>query len=843
MASMDSPVHMGLREEIKTLKKRMIELETVEADKEKLRKELSNVKKQMSEEKARMELEFMNQVSAISQANALKVEEIEGQLRESNTVNRALNEQLEKVSSVEKKMQDMEMHQEKEIARIVDKKLTEIEGMRQELDIVKHSKDELAVKLGEAQKRIETERKKVQELNTSLEELNASILNDSQAEKENVDALLARLFNSEIENDKLKNELKIASEKEQKCSIEQAEAVHTLREKLRARDLELNTKIEEMRRVELILKDNMSQSASTVELENANFRLGNDLKNAIATRNERDLVISGLENENGRLKSYVTTLQQENKNLVTSLQDSMKHASLNKMAESNDAFVKLQSEYRELKQSHTKLETEIDDLKATLRQESNRRLSSEGSVLQRENSSGVGNRASMIIQQLEENLKRESQSKQATTLAMKQKQAAEKTNDMKVQSLAAELDLVKVQLNSERDIVKKLRKELRDVKDQRVLTQRSSSTYSGTVRGDVEAIDTRTAVKGIVRNIEQRLGTDESKQKVSKPIGGQLERAEEFPAVKADLQEPQEELSHERQQLAELEDELTRQCEINCALLKEISNLSCENEAFRELSLQTCGTVNSGRYGDDQKEFDRLIMEVASVKSQLFNAEQSKVNLEERYNDLMAKHKKEVEAFKRQLELAEKATRSISSRMDESFTLDKQEIESLQRRLKETKDELWKSKDILASHQKKSSQQILNLEQSKVNLEERYNALTEKHKKEIEAFKKQLELAEKATRSISSRMDESSILDKQEIESLQRKLKEAKNEISKSKDLLTSHQKKASLQAEIQSAKMEALQAEFVNAERYRVEEHQSEFGAKKHGTTGAIRLTSTDRQ
>ncbi|KAL3930101.1 MAG: hypothetical protein SGARI_004578, partial [Bacillariaceae sp.] len=144
---MELPLHQGLREEIMALKKRVIELETAEADCTRLKKAVQTMKKQMHEEKSRMELDFMNQVSAISQANALKVEEVECQLKESTAVNRALNEQLEKCGGVEKKMQQMEIQQEKEIARIVDNKIKEIEGIQGELGSVSKTKDELAVKL------------------------------------------------------------------------------------------------------------------------------------------------------------------------------------------------------------------------------------------------------------------------------------------------------------------------------------------------------------------------------------------------------------------------------------------------------------------------------------------------------------------------------------------------------------------------------------------------------------------------------------------------------------------------------------------------------------------------
>lgn len=714
-----------------TLKKRIIELETAEADKEKLRKELCNVKRQMNEERARMELDFMNQVSAISQANALKVEEIETQLKESHSVNRALSEQLEKVSGLEQKIQAMEIQQEKEIARIVDNKIEEIDGVRQELGVVKQTKDELAVKLGEAQIRMEAERKKVQELNSSIEELNASILNDSQAEKAKLDAVEAQLSIALQENEKLKEDLKTATLSVKNDSSEEGETVRVLREKLRDRDLELNATIEEIRQLETLQTDIKVHKASIEELQQSNVRLGLELDRADARRNETEVALSRVETENRKLKSKFASLQQENKTLLANLEESTKHSSLNQMAEKDNAYGKLQSEFRELKESHSKLESENSDLKATLRQEANKRPSCESGGRQRENAASTGNRTSQIIKQLEDNLKREGQSKQAAVMAMKNKNVGEMTNDIKIQSLKAELNSVKLQLDSERDITKKLRKELRHVKEHHVQRRHSSSAISRGMKGSPGTNQSRTAVKGIVHTIEKRFGTDETSYAVSMPIQRLMDRADEFPGLQSDVAELQEELRYERQQVMELEEELTRQCEINCALLKEISNLSCENDAARKASSQTYGMEQSEGHGDDKNEIDRLIMEVATVKSQLFNAEQSKANLEDRYTALTEKHRREIDVFREQLEQAEKATRSISSRMDESSILDRKEINSLQKKLKEVKEELTKNKTLLEGFQKKSIQQ------------------TEVQNAKMEALQAELANAERASEAFS----------------------------------------------------------------------------------------------
>lgn len=701
---MEISIHHGLREEINTLKKRIIELETAEADKSKLRKELANVKRKMNEEKSRMEMDFMDQVSAISQANALKVEEIETQLKESHSVNRALSEQLEKVTGLEKKMQMMEMQQEKEIARIVDSKIEEIDEVRHELDDVKHTKDELAVKLGDAQTRVEAERKKVQELNMSIEELNRSILNDSQAEKAALDAMEAQLLNAERENKRLKQELQ-AARTETKDPTENPEIVRALREKLRERDLELNSKTEEIRQLQASHNETKVQSLSIQDLQQTNTRLTSNLERAVADQREKEIVVSRLESDNRKLHSTVSSLRNERKELLANLQESMKHDSLNRMAESDDAFAKLQSDFRELKASQSKLVADNTELKESLRLETDKRLSSEATTRQRENNPGAGNRTSQIIKQLEENLKREGQTKHATTMAKKNKNVEEKANDVRIQTLKADLKSVKMQLDSERDITRTLRKELREVKDQRVRTRHSSSVISHGVKGNTMAIESRIAVKGFVETMKQRTGAEEMSHINSVPIQRHIVLAEQHTGLSGYVEELQEELKYEHQQVVELEEELTKQCEINCILLKEISNLSCESNVARKASSRASGSSNGESYGSDQKEIDRLIMEVAGLKSKLFSAEQSKASLEESHAATIERHQKEIEVFKEQLQHVEKTSKSISSRMDESTTLDRQEIDSLQRELNETKFELTRSKELLSGYGKKTSQQ------------------------------------------------------------------------------------------------------------------------------------------
>jgi intraflagellar transport protein 20 len=749
------------------LKKRVIELETAEADCERLKKDVQKMKKQMHEEKSRMEMDFMNQVSAISQANALKVEEIECRLKESNAVNRALNEQLEKCGGVEKKMQQMEIQQEKEIARIVDIKMKEIQDVQGELSCVSKTKNELAVRLGEAQTRVQAERKKIKELN-------ASFLNESQADKTKIDALEAQLTHAENENTKLQKmlddnkveqstirsleeqlssvckenemlksnfngsgadqakiedqeaqllaaqqdnktlsrELKILSESKKEGAA-LSNTVRDLRDRLRSRDSELNMKIKEIGVLEAKVKQAQSHSAASMDLEKETERLKKEMHAIAASRDEKEIMICKLESECRKLK-----------NRLESTQTDIKSEKANEKHSENSNFQRLQNEHRELCRSYAQLEMENSELRAKATQDY------DNATRQRVTTGNAGKRTSKIIQQLEQNLKRESQSKQAAVLAMKNKAGGnDKSTDIKIHSLKAEVNSLKQELEWEKDTTRKLRKEVQEMKEQKVgnkpVRHSSSAIFHGP-KETAESVESRTAVKGIVQSFEKKMSSNCASDVELVSMRRLMQRANDLPGLQDDLQELREELNYEREQVLELEDELTRQCEINCALLKEISNLSCENDATRKSAAHTYGMVNGQSYGEDQEEIDRLIMEVANVKSQLFNAEQSKANLEERYNILMEKHKREIDVLKEHLKHAEQATRSIGTRMEESASLDKKEIESLQKKLEASEmvleglqnsksriskleEELSESQKFLSKQEEESRQKIRSL--------------------------------------------------------------------------------------------------------------------------------------
>jgi chromosome segregation ATPase len=230
-----------------------------------------------------------------------------------------------------------------------------------------------------------------------------------------------------------------------------------------------------------------------------------------------------------------------------------------------------------------------------------------------------------------------------------------------------------------------------DVQDKIHKQQRAGANNVGETLPPVrsEKSDTCDAVKGIVKHIEKKiwrhqstLGTTESAT-----IQRLMDHATRFPGLAEDLEEVRDELNLERLQVVELEDELTRQCEINCALLKEISTLATENESSRNSRAQSFGVVNAEICDNQKKEIDRLMIEVANFKSKLLNVEKSKSKLE---NDLamMEKENAELQTVRKQLKLAESDARRIASQMENTSLLSSAEISSLQRQVDELEDKL-----------------------------------------------------------------------------------------------------------------------------------------------------------
>ncbi len=159
---MNPTLDVALREEVMTLRKKVVVLETAESDNERLRKEMMRLKRQMQEEQSKVELEFMNQLSKVARENAIKVEDITDELREANDKNRALSEQLTSKGSTSKPIDSLLL-------------MDEVEKLKCDLKDAQNSRDNLSKKLKESMRLKSTPTKdEVEKLRSDLRDAEKS---------------------------------------------------------------------------------------------------------------------------------------------------------------------------------------------------------------------------------------------------------------------------------------------------------------------------------------------------------------------------------------------------------------------------------------------------------------------------------------------------------------------------------------------------------------------------------------------------------------------------------------------------------------------------------------------
>ena len=140
-----------------TLRKKVVALETAESDNERYRKEITKLKTSTEEEKAKYELEFMNQLSGVIGENKKKIEEISSQLEESENANRALKEVLnlsdQSPEEEDNRFRDLELLYEIQMSQMTNKskrQLKVIERLKSQLLDLGKSRDTLVKKLEES---------------------------------------------------------------------------------------------------------------------------------------------------------------------------------------------------------------------------------------------------------------------------------------------------------------------------------------------------------------------------------------------------------------------------------------------------------------------------------------------------------------------------------------------------------------------------------------------------------------------------------------------------------------------------------------------------------------------
>mmetsp|Transcript_7303 Transcript_7303/g.17888 ORF Transcript_7303/g.17888 Transcript_7303/m.17888 type:complete len:1165 (+) Transcript_7303:582-4076(+) len=748
-ALMDRSTHLGLREEVLFLRRRVVQLETAQADNERLRKDLARTKMNMQEEKSELELEFMNQMHTVAMDNASQLEEIECRLKESHNVNRKLSDQLAELGGrdgVQRRIDEVEKIHQREIAQVVDRKHEEIEKIEEELRAVRKTRDDVSSRLVETTRQLEMEKRKA--LETSSRQSVPGPLEES---------LQAMLETVQEENKRLQEEVHSI---EEKMDEKYREDVKAIREKLRSRDSELNTKQGEIRRLESEVKSSKSLKTKIVDLEKESRGLQIEVDNSNKLRREKEAVITRLENE---------------------------------LRETNHALRKVENENKELKSAIQRQKDANDFVPPPSRQ-------SLGGSIGIFAPPTVGKRTSEIIMKLEQNLKSEGKKKHKAVVALKSRSENGPCKDdvdknEQINSLKTEVTELKEKLEMERESTMSLRKELQDLKsakkdtiiESRIKSQSKQVQGSKAVLPPERSDDShsRDGVKGIVSGIEKKIWRDQSTIGATESIAIQklMEHATEYPGLAEDLEEVRDELDLERAQIVELEDELTRQCEINCTLLKEISNLTTEHESSRQSHAQSFGMITTDS-DKDRKEIDRLMMEVSRVKSELFNVEQSKSKLEKDLS-IMKKEKKEIQVLHEKLAAAENESKRIVKRMEDSVQLDASKIEKLQREVEELQREL--------DGAEKTIKELRLVETSNQSIA---NGQIEKMKQDFDQIRQE---------------------DQEMIEKYKTKVLDLEAEVTKAKDLQGSPKTKSLQRVESLKSQVEALRASVRNSDQARV--------------------------
>jgi chromosome segregation ATPase len=785
-------MHGSLREEVQVLRKRVLELQNVSRETDILRKDLA----QTQHDKAALEMEFMNDMSSLARAHSVKAEELEGRLAESANINRALSEQLRpnSPSGTDKKFRELEADHEQLLANILENSKVDMERLRDQVAELQSSKAELESEI--AHTRSETQQEARQEhsnsardtdgLRTELKESQAKVAQlNNQVKTMELD-LSSTTFFSE-------NEFREVEERLQLCQAALADKTSQLeKEQQTARRLEqeneqlqlVNQRLEMENRQSKQLEhqfeaENLSLAAAKQQLETWNQEI-----QASSQQGSRDAqkAKDNIEKENQEISLLRESLETDNRTLKESRQ---KLANENRgLKASRDA---LEKECQEMKEAVEILKNESP--KSTLLRQKNfgrsgvvvAPIQNETPALNLEKeseSTGEGqatrsaSRASLMIQRLEANLKKDVQQAPNIPKFRKQKPvevvpdyaALEQLDSLKAenQSLTKDLGDLRHILEQEKDTIDSLRRQVSELKSGSVkvqpppfpLARNSPSPFSGSphyramsprtmsvTRATEENSDivelTQRLIKERETTVKLRLerevattrryrtvaspqesplrptapprgpqtpmspvgarklpgtietGTLEVQNKVPRsprtpvrdlvmtfqrrisqhsPTTENVEDSEfEVPVIRRsqsfhapssvaassashyafdtdNVDDLKQALKFEREQVQELEQELTRQCQINCQLLKEISSLSTETEKSR---VQEASQFEQ-KFASDQIELDRLSAENQFLKSQVSRQTDVSKSQSQRSNGIS--DQKEIDQLKQKIE-------------------------------------------------------------------------------------------------------------------------------------------------------------------------------------------------
>eukprot|EP00339_Tiarina_fusa_P025346 CAMPEP_0117058722 /NCGR_PEP_ID=MMETSP0472-20121206/40792_1 /TAXON_ID=693140 ORGANISM="Tiarina fusus, Strain LIS" /NCGR_SAMPLE_ID=MMETSP0472 /ASSEMBLY_ACC=CAM_ASM_000603 /LENGTH=1220 /DNA_ID=CAMNT_0004776155 /DNA_START=293 /DNA_END=3958 /DNA_ORIENTATION=- len=817
--AIDRSLHGSLREEVQMLRKKVVKLETAGADNERLRKDLSKLQKAKQEEKAQLEMDFMNQLTGVARENALKLEELEGRLSESSKVNRALSEQLADSQTQEmfsKKIKEMETRHKKEIVNIVENFSAEREAMQNQLKIVQESRDELTTRLDDTKLALELKRKEL--------ERKASSPNDSNGREQPASVSMQKMLKkAHEENAHLKSTIQsLEVDAGQKQKVHES-AIKALEERLLSTDAEIAAKRSEVKRLEMDLamerrgkrgsfREESSLGGSKV-LERENMELKNAAQKAGTARKRQEMTVMQLEKANHDLKANAQRLETEN----ATLQDSISKLKNIKTRPSADPTSRVVTRV-------------VDEMPSQTLQ---------GSTHEK--------RTTQIIRRLEQNLKKEGQMKQTMTAGLKiRKQRYEGGNEIGTPAVVQDtpdsecpktIPELQQLLEEERNVTSNLRHEIKDLKSivsSSKVHQNMAATAddderdrvslgSRPVRKDLSVISAgdstsdiasrvtkrrsgpRTPVRGLVQSFESRISKRVDNPKVgdfepptlkrttAKATAGTVSQLRStFEAN--DIEDLKDALNLERQAVLELEEELTRQCEINCSLLKEIGSLTSETESSRKMNVQQFENRNMA----DQKDVERMSSEISKLKSQLSKTEESKLSLTKKLQETAGDDKRKIDQLQDELNVmrtkvstAEETRSKLSKQIERGASSDKQEIDRLKLKIRELQSTLSDAEQTIKCLEAQCVSNETDAKQNQQRLEELEKSLNEgstkvsSQKTRIEGLEKEASDAKNLASELESKQLEVDGLNSlvNELQSNLVNADETKQELEKEKEL------------------------------------------------------------
>jgi hypothetical protein len=298
-------------------------------------------------------------------------------------------------------------------------------------------------------------------------------------------------------------------------------------------------------------------------------------------------------------------------------------------------------------------------------------------------------KTTLIIRRLEENLKKEGNAKQAKAAGLKALSTSDRDDRAEMQkeisSLHQTLDAERNQTNTLREEISKLTATAPSVRERKSSLLNSAPSTPNRTKSSVDETLPRTPVRGLVVDYEMKISSLGAKR---------VEAGSSSVMDFDDLDALRGALRYERQQVIDLEAELTRQCEMNCTLLKEISWLTRETENSR--SRGTTAMLDTGK-GFERNKIERLACEVSDLKQELKNVMDEKAHYANQVERIADSNRREMDRLTSELSAAKsrlakaEAAALPPSRLPSSLSSDHKEVDHLKLQVRQLETKLNES--------------------------------------------------------------------------------------------------------------------------------------------------------